>query len=68
MTGEPFWNLTGGERPPEPVPGLFAGICHASHHVYDNHYGPDECARCGYRTPQPKVRFGRLGRLLMGKS
>lgn len=49
---EPFWNLTNGLRPPEPVPGLFASICESiGHHVYDHVYGPDECARCGYRAP-----------------
>jgi len=51
---EPFWNLTSGRRPVEPVLGLFADICESSgHHVYDTVYGPDECARCGFKTLKP---------------
>jgi hypothetical protein len=45
---EPFWNLTEGRRPAEPVPWLFAEICVSEgSHIYDGVYGPDECARCG---------------------
>lgn len=51
---EPFWNLTNGVRPFEPLPGLFASICESSHHIYDAYYGPLECARCGHRTPKPR--------------
>lgn len=48
---EPFWNLTNGRRPSEPVPGLFADVCKSiGHHVYDDVYGSRECARCGHPT------------------
>jgi hypothetical protein len=47
----PFWNLTEGRRPGEPVPGLFNSICAVEgRHVHDSVYGPDECARCGAPT------------------
>jgi hypothetical protein len=47
----PFWNLTEGRRPGEPVPGLFTSICASEgRHVHDSVYGPDECARCGTPT------------------
>lgn len=50
-----FWNLTDGVRPVEPVPGLFAQICGDMGHVYDDHYGPLTCARCGHRNEPVKV-------------
>jgi hypothetical protein len=60
MSVEPFWNLTGGRRPVERIEGLFASIClgtdeRPGHHVYDDVYGPNECARCGYRTRKLSV-------------
>lgn len=48
-----FWNLTDGVRPAEPERGFFAGICADMGHVYDQVYGPWECARCGEEVPIP---------------
>jgi hypothetical protein len=64
---EPFWNLTGGVRPPEPAPGLYADICRQTRHVFDEHYGPGVCARCGHRIVRVsrrrrRLRFWRSGR------
>jgi hypothetical protein len=56
---EPFWNLTAGDRPAEPVPGLFAGICESTHHVYDEAYGPLVCARCGRDSRPARRRWWR---------
>jgi hypothetical protein len=51
MAEQPFWNLTEGRRPTEPYPDCFADLCQMmGSHVYDSHYGPDVCARCGYVT------------------
>jgi hypothetical protein len=59
----PFWNLTGGRRPAEPVAGLFAEICDSEgSHVHDEVFGPDVCARCGAATP-----IGRRGRRRAGR-
>lgn len=44
---ELFWNATAGVRPVEPISGLFEGICSKTQHIYDDFYGPEECARCG---------------------
>lgn len=49
---EPFWNLTNGVRVTEPIPGLYADICRTQGHTYDDAYGPHECARCGFKTPE----------------
>jgi len=64
---EPFWNLTNGRRPPEPVPGLFASVCESiGHHVYDDVYGPRECARCGHRETNKAALKADILKTLFG--
>lgn len=63
---EVFWNKTNGERPAEPVQGLFAKICSdVGHHVYDSHYGPLVCARCG-KDDRVKLTWWRRLRCWIG--
>jgi hypothetical protein len=52
--GEPFWNMTDGYRPVWQVSlSILRSICAETNHVYDDFYGPNECARCGYTAPPP---------------